>query len=402
MKNDYHALPTQLAHKGRDPARYDGAVNPPVWHASTFLYPTLEQFQEKAPFPYKYGRYDTPTSEELKRVLCALEDATSVALYSTGLAAIAGIMETLVRPGDHLLVTDNAYNPVRVFCEKVLREKQVTIEYFPPRVAADIAAYIRPNTRLIWLESPGSQTFELQDVPAITAVARAHKILTVMDNTWGAGVYFRPLDHGVDISMQTLTKFACGCSDVLMGFAASRDPELDAQLKLYRDWYGHHCGGDDIRMILRGLRSMSARLRTHEENAYHIAEVLQEHPAVQRVIWPALPNHPDHAIWQRDFTGAASLFAFILKPKPSNKLNLMMDNMQLYGMGYSWGGYESLIIPFVPARDHDADTNVADLRKTVEHNGENAQTHAMRIYLGLEDKHDLARDLVAGLDRYWL
>jgi len=381
MKDD-----TKLTHKGLHPFANHGIVNPPVYHASTILFPTLDALDNKASAKVVYGRRGTPTSFALIEAICALEGGHGGVICSSGLAAISVAMTAVLKAGDHVLLTDSAYLPTRQFADRVLRRFGVEVSYYDPRIGAGIDGLIRANTRLIWMESPGSQTFEVQDIPAIVGIARARGIVTAIDNTWGAGYYLKPLAMGVDISVQAATKYIVGHSDTMLGTVVTNEalyPVIQAEW----DNFGGCAGPDDIYLATRGLRTMGVRLRQHYAAALKVAHFLEARPEVTQVMHPALESSPDHAIWKRDFTGACGLFGFVLKAAPRAALADLLDHLRFFGMGYSWGGFESLLIPTDPAHIRTA------TRWDVP-------GQAMRIHIGLEDVDDLMEDLACGLDRY--
>jgi len=381
MKDD-----TKLTHKGLHPFTNHGIVNPPVYHASTILFPTLEALDNKATAKVVYGRRGTPTSFALIEAICALEAGHGAVICSSGLAAISVAMTAVLKAGDHVLLTDSAYLPTRQFADRVLRRFGVDVSYYDPRIGAGIDGLVRANTRLIWMESPGSQTFEVQDIPAIVSVAKARGIVTAIDNTWGAGYYLKPLAMGVDISVQAATKYIVGHSDTMLGTVVANEalyPAIQAEW----DNFGGCAGPDDIYLATRGLRTMGVRLRQHYASALKVAQFLETRPEVTQVMHPALDSSPDHAIWKRDFTGACGLFGFVLKDAPRAALADLLDHLRFFGMGYSWGGFESLLIPTDPAHIRTA------TRWDVP-------GQAMRIHIGLEDVDDLLEDLAASLDRY--
>lgn len=377
---------TRVTTLGRDPHRHHGIVNPPVYHASTILYPTLEALDApRTRDGYYYGRYGTPTTRALAEAVAALEGGDAGFVVGSGKTAITTVLLGLTRAGDHILVTDSAYQPTRGFADGVLRRFGVETTYYDPRIGAGIDELIRPNTRLVFTESPGSITFEVQDIPAIVAAAHRRDVPVVMDNTWSAGLYFKPFAHGVDVSIQAATKYVTGHSDVMLGTIttteALRGPIQDA----FNELAGAP-GPDDCYLALRGLRTMATRLARHQETALEIARWLERRPEVEAVLHPALESHPDHALWRRDFTGSSGLFAFRLPPVSRTALAAMLDHMELFGMGYSWGGYESLLIPTAPAK----------IRTAVPW-PEAGQL--LRIHVGLEHPDDLIRDLEAGFAR---
>ena len=381
MKKD-----TAITHKGLHPFANHGIVNPPVYHASTVLFPTLEALDDKANAKVVYGRRGTPTSFALIEAVCALEEGYGAVVCGSGLAAITVAMTAMLKTGDHVLITDSTYLPVRNFADRVLTRYGVAVEYYDPRIGSGISELIRPNTRLIWLESPGSHTFEVQDIPAIVAAAKAKSVRTAIDNTWGAGYFLKPLTMGVDISVQAATKYIVGHSDTMLGVAVANQ-ETYPQLQAEWDLFGGCAGPDDIYLGLRGLRTMGVRLKQHFASGLKVAEFLAARPEVTRVMHPALSSDPGHALWARDFTGACGLFGFVLKPGPRAALADLLDHLRFFGMGYSWGGYESLLIPTDPAHI-----------RTATRWQEKGQS--MRIHVGLEDVDDLLEDLAAGLDRY--
>jgi cystathionine beta-lyase len=375
---------TKLVTAGRDPASYHGFVNPPVYHASTVLYPNAEDFLAHRG-RYQYGRRGTPTTEALEGALQELEgpQCAGVALVPSGLAAISTALLAVVRTGDHVLVTDSAYGPTRNFCEQVLTRLGVTTTYYDPTISgADIADLIRPNTRLVYLESPGSLTFEMQDVAAIAKTARAKGALVLMDNTWATPVYYRPLDHGVDLAIQAGTKYIGGHSDVMLGTISANAATI-ADLKQTVRLTGLHEAPDDTYLALRGLRTLGIRLDRHYESGMAVARWLEQRPEVLHMLHPALPSHPGHAIWKRDFTGASGLFSMVLKPVPRPAYLAFLDTLELFGIGASWGGYESLAIPF----------DCGPIRSATKWEPGGP---TVRFHIGLEAVEDLIADLERG------
>jgi cysteine-S-conjugate beta-lyase len=374
---------TRLVLGGRDPETNHGFVNPPVYHASTVLYPSAEDFLARRA-RYVYGRRGTPTSEALESALRDLEGpaCAGVALLPSGLAAISTALLSVLEAGDHVLVTDSVYQPTRKFCNGVLKRYGITTSYYDPLIGAGIAALIQPNTRAVYLEAPGSLSFEVQDVPAIAAAAHARGAVVLMDNTWASPLYFRPFDKGVDLSIQAATKYICGHSDVMLGTVSANETTWS---RLNDTVYalGLCVGPDDIYLGLRGLRTMGVRLAQHYQAGLKVARWLAARPEVARVLHPALETCPGHATWQRDFSGASGLFSVVLKPVSQTAVNAFLDEIDLFGIGASWGGFESLAIPFdcTPVRTA---TKWAPGGPTV------------RFHIGLEDTDDLIGDLERG------
>jgi cystathionine beta-lyase len=374
---------TKLVTGGRDPMSYHGFVNPPVYHASTVLYPNAEDFLAHRA-RYQYGRRGTPTTEALELALQELEGSqcAGVSLLPSGLAAISSAFLSLVHAGDHVLVTDSAYGPTRTFCDQILTRLGVTVTYYDPLIGAGIAALIRPNTRLVYLESPGSLSFEMQDTPAIAKAAHDNGALVVMDNTWATPIYYRPLDHGVDMVIQAGTKYIGGHSDVMLG-TLSANAATVARLKHTVRHTGQCEGPDDVYLGLRGLRTLAIRLERHQKSGLAVARWLEQRPEVLRLLHPALPSHPGHMIWKRDFTGASGLFSMVLKPVPQQAYYAFLDALELFGIGASWGGYESLAIPF----------DCAPLRTATRWQPGGP---TVRFHVGLEAVDDLIADLERG------
>jgi cysteine-S-conjugate beta-lyase len=378
-----HRAATKVVTAGRDPASYYGFVNPPVYHASTVLYPSAEDFAAHRA-RYQYGRRGTPTTEALELALQELEgqQCAGVSLLPSGLAAISAALLAMVHAGDHILVTDSTYQPTRNFCEQVLKRLGVTTTYFDPLIGAGIADLFKPNTRLVYLESPGSLTFEMQDTSAIAKAAHDKGALVLMDNTWATPLYFRPLDHGVDLAIQAGTKYIGGHSDVMLGTVSANAATVTA-LKTSVRLNGLCEGPDDVYLGLRGLRTLSVRLDRHFESGVAVGKWLEARPEVLRLLHPALPSHPQHALWKRDFSGACGLFSMVLKPVPQKAVYAFLDELELFGIGASWGGYESLAIPFDCSPIRTA-TKWAPGGPTV------------RFHIGLEDVGDLCADLERG------
>src|SRR5215813_3154556 len=379
-----HKTATRLANAGRNPFAHHGYVNPPVYHASTLLYPSAEDYIAHRG-QYRYGRRGTPTSEALETALADIEgpQCEAVALLPSGLAAISAALLSVVCAGDHILVTDSAYAPTRKFCDVILPRYGVTTTYYDPLVGADIASLMRPNTVAVFLESPGSLSFEVQDVPAIAAAAHARNAAVLMDNTWATPIHFQALEKGVDLSIQSGTKYIGGHSDVMLGAVASKN-STSMRLKETVFEMGMCVGPDDMFLGLRGLRTMGVRLAQHDASAMKVARWLEARPEILRVLHPALETHPGHAIWKRDFTGACGLFSVIFRPAPVAAVHAFLNKLALFGIGASWGGFESLAIPFdcTPVRSA---TRWAPGGPTV------------RFHIGLEDVSDLIADLEEGL-----
>ena len=374
---------TKLVSAGRDPRSYHGFVNPPVYHASTVLYPNAEDFLAHRA-RYQYGRRGTPTTEALELALQELEgpQCAGVSLLPSGLAAISAALLSVVRAGDHVLVTDSAYGPTRNFCGQILSRLGVTTSYYDPGIGGGIAELLQPNTRAVYLESPGSLSFEMQDVAAIAKAAHANGTLVLMDNTWATPLYFRPLDHGVDLVIQAGTKYIGGHSDIMLG-TVSANAATVAELKNTVRLTGLCEGPDDVYLGLRGLRTLGIRLDRHFQSGVAVARWLEARPEVLRTLHPALPSHPGHALWKRDFTGASGLFSMVLKPVPKHAYHAFVNTLELFGIGASWGGYESLAIPF----------DCTPLR-TATHWEPGGPT--VRFHIGLEAVEDLTADLERG------
>jgi cystathionine beta-lyase len=374
---------TRLVTGGRDPFSYHGFVNPPVHHASTVLYRSADDLLSNRS-RYVYGRRGTPTSEALEQAMAEIEGpaCAGVALVPSGLNAISSALLSAVSAGDHILVSDSVYEPTRIVCDSVLKRLGVETTYYDPLIGAGIAKLFKPNTRLVFVEAPGSQSFEMQDVPAIAAAAHGKGALVVMDNTWATPLYFRALDFGVDLSIQAGTKYIGGHADVMIGMVAA-NPTAWPQLHKTVGALGLCVGPDDIYLALRGLRTLSVRLARHQESGLKIARWMRERPEIARVLYPALESDPGHALWRRDFSGACGLFAVVLKPVPDAAIRAFLDALKLFGLGYSWGGYESLVIPFDCAKYRTA-TQWAPGGPT------------LRFHIGLEDAGDLVADLERG------
>lgn len=381
MKDD-----TLLTHAGRDPQANYGIVNPPVYHASTILFPTLADWMAYKNTRIRYGRSGTPTSFALEDAFMELEGGTGALSTPSGLSAVSTVLLACLKAGDHLLMTDSAYGPTRRLCEKMLKRFGVETEYYDPLIGADIARLMRPNTTVVYVESPGSQTFEVQDLPAIAETAHDAGATVIADNTWGAGYYCKPLSLGADIVLQAGTKYIVGHADTNIGLVAWKDSDAHGAIRKEYENLGICAGPDDIYLALRGFRTMGVRLQRHHENGLRIARWLADRPEVGRVMHPGLEGDPGHALWKRDFTGACGLFGFILHTDDQAALANMVDGLHLYGMGASWGGFESLLIPTWPNKNRSA-TRWEEKGQT------------MRIHVGLEDPDDLIADLEAGLKR---
>jgi cysteine-S-conjugate beta-lyase len=376
---------TELGRLGRDPARFHGFVNAPIYRGSTVIYPTLDAL-ERNDQDFCYGRLGTPTSRELQQALAALEGADRCLLCPSGLAAIATVLLAFAAAGDRILVSDSVYGPTRRFCDEVLSRLGVEIAYYDPLIGAGIADLLDRRTRLVFTESPGSQSFEMQDIPAIAEAAHDAGAVVALDNTWATPLYFKPFTHGVDISIHAATKYIVGHADAMLGAINAVGKATIERLQGCHDALGLCPGPEDVYLALRGLRTLGVRLERHQRSGLALAEWLAARPEVARVIHPALASDPGHAIWKRDFSGASGLFSIILKPMPKPALAAFLDGLALFGMGYSWGGFESLILPFDP-RSYRTATQWQ------------AEGPALRIHAGLEDVEDLKADLAAGFAR---
>lgn len=377
---------TRLVGVGRSPEANHGVVNPPVYHASTIVYPTLAALEEADRTPYqgtRYGRRGTPTTFALEEAVAELEGGYRSIAVPSGLAAITTSLLAFLKSGDHLLMVDTTYAPTRSFCDTVLAGLGIATSYYDP--LADIAPLLRPETRVVFTESPGSLTYEVQDIPRLAAAARAAGAVVMLDNTWSAGLLFAPFAHGVDVSIQAATKYIVGHSDVMLGTITTTEACF-LRAKRASSLLGMAAGPDDCYLALRGLRTLAVRLARHEQTALTLAHWLKARPEVARVLHPALPDCPGHNFWRRDFSGSNGLLSVVLHDVPKPALAAMLDGLELFAMGYSWGGYESLVVPFEPSGVRTATAWTAS-------------GPCLRLHCGLEDPGDLIADLDAGFAR---
>jgi len=383
MKKD-----TLLVHSGRHPEDNYGIVNPPVYHASTVTFPTMAKYEAKPAGPFEgvqYGRTGTPTTFALEEAVTALYGGHKTVATSSGAAAVAISMTAFLKSGDHALVIDNAYGPTRTrVSDGLLARAGIDVTYFDP--AQPIAGLLTPETKVVFIESPGSLTFEMIDVAAIAAEAHAAGALVLMDNTWATALLFRPFEHGVDIVIEAATKYIGGHADVMLGLITVQTPAHHLAVKGTANAMGNCPGPDDCYLGLRGLRTLSVRLDRHQENAFKVAGWLRDRAEVDRVLYPALPGDPGHDLWKRDFSGASGLFGVVLKACSKDAVAAMLDHMELFAMGASWGGYESLMIPTEPGKTRTASRWPPG-------------GPCLRLHIGLEDPDDLIADLDKGLER---
>jgi cystathionine beta-lyase len=375
---------SRLVHLGRDAEMAQGFVNVPPYRGSTVLYPDVETLKSRNQ-RYTYGTHGTPTTDALCEAWTSISGAAGTVLVPSGLSAIIVALTTALSAGDHLLITDAAYQPARNYCDTILKRMGVETTYYDPAIGAEIEALIRPNTRAVFVEAPGSQSLDMQDVPAIAQVAKTRGACVIMDNTWATPLFFSPHAHGVDLAVEAGTKYLSGHSDLLIGLVSGSDEWFP---RLYRtvDALAIPPGPEDAFLALRGLRTMALRLKEAERQALALARWLKERPEVLRVIHPALEDYPGHAIWKRDFSGSSGLFSIVLRPVPDQAVSALLDGLQLFGMGYSWGGFESLVIPF-------------DCTKYRTATRWTPGGPTLRFSVGLEDIEDLIEDLDRGFAR---
>jgi cystathionine beta-lyase len=363
-------------------------VNPPLHRASTVLYESYESYLQADRRPYHgklYGTYGSPVQLELESVLAELEGGHACRVCHSGLDAIATVLMAFTRSGDHILICDNAYGPTREFSDRVLAKYGVEVDYLPPAVGADVDRFLRTNTRLVYLESPGSNTFELQDVPAVAEIARARNIVTVLDNTWATPLFFRPFEQGVDVSIHSGSKYIAGHSDTLIGTITTGEERFE-ELSAFYETTERFASPESCYTALKGLGTLRARMLQHQEAALEIARWLEGHPAIETVMHPALQSHPEHHLFRRDFTGASGVFGFILKKELTRaELSTFLDPMQVFAIGLSWGGFQSLIKA----------GRVTDRVRPFRHRD---RTH-FRLSVGLEEVERVKADLADALDR---
>ncbi len=388
---------TRIVHAGRNPKKQGWMVNPPIYQTSTIVFPTLKDliYAERGysnndlvePYELKYGRYGTQTNFALEQAIAEIENGYNSFVTSSGAAAINTALVAFLQKGDHLLMVDSVYSPTRGFCDKFLKKFGIETTYYDPAVGADIAKLIKKNTKVIFMECPGSLSFEMQDVKAICKVAKKHGVVTILDNSWASGIFFKPLDHGVDVSVMALTKYINGHSDVMMGAITIQEKHFRVMYEAFR-YMATTAAPFSSYMVQRGLRTAKIRMDHCFKSALEMANWLESRPEVHKVLYPALESSEGYGLWKRDFTGAAGLFTIVLDKKYSNEsLARMVDKLHYYGMGYSWGGYESLILPIDGTSVRSA-TKWAYSNKT-----------CLRINIGLEDVEDLKEDLEAGFKR---
>lgn len=376
---------TILTHAGSKPDEYHGAVNVPVHRMSTIVFKTYEEFEKVPNVPFYYGRSGTPTSAAFEEAIAGIEGAYKSVATCSGLSAILTALLAFTKAGDHVLMTDNCYGPSRKTCEEILRRFGVDVEYYPPMVGAHISDYFRPNTKLVFMEAPGSLTFEVQDIGAITKAAQAAGIRTAIDNSWATPLFFKPLEFGIDVSVMSATKYIAGHSDVMLGVVSAKET-VYPEIKRAAMMLGLTGGSEELYLATRGLRTLHVRLPFHEKHALYLAQWLAEQPQVKRVLHPALPSCPGHENWKKYFSGSTGTFSIILHETDRTKIAAMLDGMDIFRMGFSWGGFESLLFPEQPKPIRTAAKWTED-------------GFSLRLHIGLEDVEDLRIDLEKGLQR---
>jgi len=379
------SVETVLTHGGREPDNQFGFVNTPVYRGSTILFKTLDDLDAQQQ-RYLYGRAGNPTTESVEAVITELEGAYRTRLVPSGLAAITIALLSCVKAGDDILVTDSAYEPGRTFSDGFLARMGVTVRYYDPRVGAGLAELMRPNTKAVLAESPGSLTFEVQDIPALAKAAHAGGARLIVDNSWASPLYHQPLALGADLVVHAGTKMFVGHSDAFAGTISTTEAAW-ADVERTRRELGFFTSGDDAFLVARGLRTLAIRMKEHQARALDIAGWLEQQDEVVQVLHPGLPSHPDHALWKRDFTGSGSLFGVLLAPAPRASVAAFVDHLSLFTMGYSWGGFESLCLPVKLGRNRTAKPWTAE-------------GNLFRLHIGLEGLEDLRADLKAAIERY--
>jgi len=383
------SAPTLLVHSGSPSAREAGLLNPPVHRASTIIFDTVEDYIDRHKRIFDeviYGLYGTETTFALAAAVADLERGHQTVITSSGTAAISLSLCAFLGAGDHVLVIDSAYRSTRRFCDEVLTKFGVEVSYFDPGIGAEIATQIRSNTRVIFLETPGALTFEMADIAAMTAVARAKKIVTIIDNTWATPLFFRPIEHGVDVSISAATKYLSGHSDVMLGTMTASSAEIFRKLKEATARWGNCVGADECYLVHRGMRTLDVRLTRHQSNAAELIAWFQRQPEVRRVLYPALPSDPGYAIWKRDFSGASGLFGVRLDTMSSAETAAFFNRLRFFKMGASWGGFESLMVPAWPLPVRSCSSRVEE-------------GTLIRVHAGLETTGDLISDLEAAFAR---
>ncbi|WP_175011045.1 cystathionine beta-lyase [Burkholderia lata] len=375
---------TLVAHAGRYPDQHHGFVNTPVYRGSTVVFPSVDAMNSGRQ-RYQYGRWNNPSTDSFAEAISMLEGADGTVLAPSGLSACVSAILAVAGTGDHILIPDSVYGPTRHFCDTAGRRFGIETTYYDPAIGEGIEALFRSNTRVVFTESPGSNTLELQDIPAISRIARRHDAIVIADNTWATPVFFKPLAAGADISVMAATKYVVGHSDALIGTIAA-GPRAWSRVKEYHYQYGLHVSPDDVTLAARGLRTMATRLAQHQKSALTIAQWLETREEVARVLHPGLPSHPQHALWRRDFSGSSGLFSFVTRPMEEGALHAMLDGLSFFALGYSWGGYESLALTADPRK----------IRSATEWTDDG---HLVRLTIGLESPQDLIADLDKGFAR---
>lgn len=388
---DKHHQATQIVSLGRDKKWTKGVINPPVFRASTIVFETMDEMRHAAKNKTNgemfYGRRGTPTHFAFQAAIAELEGGVGTALYPSGAAAISAALLSFLKTGDHLLMVDSVYEPTRDLCTHILGGFGIETTYYDPLIGAGICDLIRPNTKVLFLESPGSITMEVQDVPTLCRIAHEHGLITMLDNTWASPINSKPFEMGVDISIQAATKYIVGHSDVMIGTATANE-KYWPQLREHSYLMGQTTSPDDVYLAARGLRTLGVRMAQHEKNALQVANWLKNRPEVDHLRHPAFETCPGHEFFKRDFSASNGLFSFILKQGDADAVTALVENMSHFKMGFSWGGYESLIL------------GIFGIEKIRSATKWDASKPLIRLHIGLEDPADLIADLSAGFERF--